>query len=63
VWVIPPRQEKVIPAFAKLHDFLVNRYLRGARETIGLSDLPDGKAWYAFRARMTPGDFMPAVLS
>ena len=44
-------QERIIPAFGKLHAFLVNEYLPGARETIALSDLPDGKAWYEFSAR------------
>jgi uncharacterized protein (DUF885 family) len=45
-------KEKVIPAFAKLHEFLVAKYLPGARETIGMRDLPNGRAWYAFRARV-----------
>jgi len=43
----------VIPAFARLHDFFVKTYLPGARETIAMSDLPDGKAWYAFNVRTT----------
>jgi len=44
---------KVIPAFRKLHEFLVNEYLPGARESIAMSDLPDGKAWYAYNARVS----------
>ena len=44
-------KEKVLPAFAKLHEFLANEYVPGARETIPMSDLPDGKAWYQFNAR------------
>ena len=44
-------KEKVLPAFAKLHEFLANEYVPGARETIAMSDLPDGKAWYQFNAR------------
>lgn len=43
----------VLPAFRELHDFLVKTYLPGARESIGMSDLPDGKAWYAFNVRST----------
>lgn len=43
--------EKVLPAFRKFHDYLVNTYLPGTRETIALGDLPDGQAWYAFQAR------------
>ena len=42
---------KVIPAYEKLHDYLVETYLPRTRESIALSDLPDGEAWYAFRAR------------
>src|SRR6185436_2552621 len=45
--------EKVIPAFSKLHDFFVKTYLPGTRETIAMSDLPDGQAWYAFNVRTT----------
>jgi uncharacterized protein (DUF885 family) len=44
---------KVIPAFAKLHEFLVKTYLPGARESIGMSELPNGRAWYAFNVRTT----------
>jgi uncharacterized protein (DUF885 family) len=41
----------VLPAFRKLHEFLVTTYLPGARESIGMSDLPDGAAWYAYNVR------------
>ena len=44
-------KEKVIPAFAKLREFLVKTYLPGARESIGLSELPSGRAWYAYKVR------------
>ncbi len=44
-------KEKVFPAFTKLHEFLANDYVPGARETIACGDLPDGKAWYEFNAR------------
>jgi uncharacterized protein (DUF885 family) len=46
-------REKVIPAFAKLCDFFTNTYLPGTRETIALSALPDGQAWYAYNLRVT----------
>jgi len=45
-------REKVVPAFSKLCVFMTNTYLPGARETIGLSELPDGPAWYAYQARV-----------
>ncbi|HZV35768.1 MAG TPA: DUF885 domain-containing protein [Verrucomicrobiae bacterium] len=50
----------VIPAFRELHEFLVKTYLPGARESIGMSALPDGQAWYAYNlhqqttTRLTP---------
>ncbi|HVV01209.1 MAG TPA: DUF885 domain-containing protein [Verrucomicrobiae bacterium] len=44
-------QSDVIPAYAKLYDFFTKTYLPHARESIGMNDLPDGKAWYAFNVR------------
>ena len=43
--------EKVKPAYAAFHRFLVDTYLPGARRTNGFSDLPDGVAWYALELR------------
>jgi uncharacterized protein (DUF885 family) len=43
--------EKVVPAYQKLYDFLVQTYIPAARESIALTDLPDGEAWYAYRVR------------
>jgi uncharacterized protein (DUF885 family) len=40
-------QSQVAPALRKLHDYLVRTYIPGARETTAMSDLPDGRAWYA----------------
>ncbi len=39
------------PAFERLHAFVSDSYLPRARETIGMGALPNGQAWYAFRAR------------
>ena len=44
--------ERVRPAFLHLHEYFVNTYVPGARETIGMSALPDGKAWYAYSVRV-----------
>jgi uncharacterized protein (DUF885 family) len=41
----------VIPAFTRFHEFLVEKYIPGARESIGCSALPDGKEWYAYNVR------------
>jgi uncharacterized protein (DUF885 family) len=46
-------KEKVVPAYAKLHAFFVKKYLPNTRESIAISDLPDGKAWYAHNVRTT----------
>lgn len=43
--------EKVIPSLTKFRDFLVKDYIAKARHSIAFSDLPDGKAWYAYRAK------------
>ncbi|HEX9944730.1 MAG TPA: DUF885 domain-containing protein [Thermoanaerobaculia bacterium] len=44
--------EQVAPALRRLHDYLANTYVPGARESIAMSDLPDGKAWYAYQLRV-----------
>jgi uncharacterized protein (DUF885 family) len=41
----------VIPAFARLHDFVRDEYLPRTRTTVGLSALPNGRAWYEFQVR------------
>jgi uncharacterized protein (DUF885 family) len=45
-------RSQVAPAFRKLHGYLVNTYLPAARESIAMGDLPNGKAWYAYAARV-----------
>ncbi|MEJ2514449.1 MAG: DUF885 domain-containing protein [Gammaproteobacteria bacterium] len=42
---------ELVPAYARLRDFLRDEYLPEARETVGLYALPDGEAWYAYLAR------------
>ena len=46
-------REQVIPAYRKLHDFFVKEYFPKTRESLAMSDLPDGKAWYTFNVRTT----------
>ena len=41
----------VVPAFKRLHDYLVSTYLPGCREKAGVSSLPDGAALYDFLVR------------
>jgi uncharacterized protein (DUF885 family) len=42
-------RDEVLPAYARLADFIERDYLPAARTTVGWSDLPDGRAWYAWR--------------
>jgi len=42
---------EVLPAYARLADFLERDYLPAARSTVGWSELPDGPAWYRWRIR------------
>jgi uncharacterized protein (DUF885 family) len=46
-------RDRVAPAFRKLHGYLVNTYIPAARESIAMGDLPNGKAWYAYQARVS----------
>ena len=41
----------VYPAFRKYRDFLAKKYIPNCRDSIGLSDLPNGAAWYRYRLR------------
>ena len=40
------------PAFQRLNNYLTNTYLPHSRETIGMSALPDGTAWYAYNIKI-----------
>ena len=52
--------EDVIPAYYKFRDFFIDEYLPASRTTIGVSDLPNGKAWYENLARYhTSTELMP----
>jgi uncharacterized protein (DUF885 family) len=41
-------RDVIIPAHRRMRDFLANVYLPAARDTIGLSSLPGGDAYYTF---------------
>ncbi|MDX1444513.1 MAG: DUF885 family protein, partial [Gammaproteobacteria bacterium] len=45
--------DRIIPAYVKLRDYLVETYIPNARETHGMWDLPQGEAWYAFMVEGT----------
>jgi uncharacterized protein (DUF885 family) len=53
-------QDGVAPALRKLRSYLVETYIPGARESTAMSDLPDGRAWYAYIVRTsTTTDLTP----
>ncbi len=62
-------EDVVLPAYRQLDGYFNDTYLSAARESIGLSDLPDGAAWYEHRARrftttaMAPDDIHRLGLS
>jgi prolyl oligopeptidase len=55
-------EDVVIPAYRDLANYFEEVYLPDARESVGLSSLPNGSAWYEFLARrftttrMTPDE-------
>ena len=54
---------KILPSYGRLHDFMQREYLPRARNTVGLSGLPLGQAWYAYLVkRATDGVQTPAEL-
>jgi uncharacterized protein (DUF885 family) len=53
-------QDRVVPSLRKLHRYLADTYLPGSRETIAVTALPDGEAWYAWLVReSTTTDLTP----
>lgn len=55
-------EDEILPAYRKLDKYFNQEYLPAARDSIGLSALPNGNAWYEHLARsfttthMTPED-------
>jgi len=44
--------DQLMPSYKRLRDYIANDYMAHTRATVGLSALPDGKAWYAYDVRM-----------
>jgi uncharacterized protein (DUF885 family) len=56
-------ENQLVPAYRRLHDFIRDEYLPQTRTTVGLDQLPDGAAWYAYRVReITTTDLTPAQI-
>ena len=55
-------EKSVLPAYRKLDRYFNGQYLPATRDSVGLSELPNGKAWYEHLARtftttrMTPDE-------
>jgi uncharacterized protein (DUF885 family) len=56
-------ETQLMPAYRELRRFVAEDYLPKTRETVALSALPDGQAWYAFMAKtQTTTDLTPAQI-
>ncbi|MBT8082413.1 MAG: DUF885 domain-containing protein [Gammaproteobacteria bacterium] len=52
--------DAIIPAYARLNNFLGDEYLAAGRDTVGLYALPNGENWYAYNVRrITTTDMTP----
>lgn len=45
-------EDSIVPAYRRFERYFVNTYLPASRDTIGASALPDGAAFYEYRARL-----------
>ncbi len=53
-------ENKVIPSYKRVANFVGDEYLAAARDTVGLYALPDGPQWYAYNVkRVTTTDLTP----
>ena len=53
-------ENKIIPTYEKLHNFVREEYMGKTREAVSLTALPNGEAWYAYRVRLiTTTDLNP----
>ncbi|MBG9999047.1 DUF885 domain-containing protein [Pseudoalteromonas sp. NSLLW24] len=43
--------QHLVPAYKSMSDFLANQYIVNSRESVGYSDLPNGKAWYEYQIK------------
>jgi uncharacterized protein (DUF885 family) len=55
--------KEINPAYQRLHDFIRDTYIPGARTEVGMSAVPNGGAWYAYLAdQSTTTDLTPAAI-
>lgn len=54
---------ELLPAYRELRQFIVDDYLPHTRNTAGMAALPNGEAWYAYKARdSTSTNLSPAQI-
>lgn len=54
---------KIVPAYRRMHNFIGDDYLGTTRPSVGIAELPDGEAWYAYLVRQrTTTDLTPAEI-
>ena len=54
---------ELLPAYRELRQFIVDDYLPHTRTSAGMAALPNGEAWYAYKARdSTSTDLSPAQI-
>lgn len=54
-------EQQLMPAYRELRRYVAEEYMPHTRDSAGLDALPDGEAWYAYRARMsTTTDLSPS---
>lgn len=55
--------KQINPAYQRLHDFIRDEYLKGARTQVAWSTVPNGREWYAYLARVsTTTDLAPDTI-
>lgn len=53
-------QEKLVPAYRMMRDFIRQEYMPACRDTAGINVLPGGEAWYSYKVRkQTTTDLTP----
>ena len=53
-------ENKFIPAFERLNNFIGDDYIENSRDTVGLGDQPNGAAWYQYMVKLrTTTDMTP----
>jgi uncharacterized protein (DUF885 family) len=53
-------QEKLVPAYKMMRDFIRQEYMPACRDTAGINVLPGGAAWYSYKVRkQTTTDLTP----